>query len=103
MLVGRPVGRHRQQVEGSGDRVVQGGQSLEGGLALRLRHEFEMEWGELEPADQPVAAAEARIRQFRPWPARIHHRLCGGPTADPRQRHAAHGVAAGGACGLSAR
>ena len=65
--------------------------------------ESEMDRGELEPADQSVTAPEAGSRAFRPWPRRIHNGFSSWAMAEAGQRQRPHGVAAAGACGLSAR
>ena len=48
----RPIGRDRQELERPGDGVVEGGQVVQGCLALGVGHQLEVEWGELEPAAQ---------------------------------------------------
>ena len=59
VLLGVPVGRHREQLECPRDRVVEGGERLEGGRPFRLGHELEIDGRELEPRDQAAVGAEA--------------------------------------------
>ena len=48
----RPIGRDRQELERPRDGVIEGGQVVQGCLALGVGHQLEVEWGELEPAAQ---------------------------------------------------
>ena len=62
VLVGVPLGGDRDELERSRDRVVEGGERLEGRVPLRLGHQLEIDRGELEPSDEVTADVKLVIR-----------------------------------------
>jgi hypothetical protein len=59
VVVRAPLGGDRDELERSRDRVIEGGEGLEGRVPLSLGHELQIDRGELEPSDESTADAKA--------------------------------------------
>ncbi len=106
VLAGVPLGRDREELERSRDRVVERGERLEGRLALDLGHELEVHRRELEAGDE--AALDRQAGLGHPGDRPGHRRGSGADGAgSPRFRapqEGDHGAAdAGGCAGSRAR
>ena len=93
-----PLRRNRQQLERPRDRVVEGGERLEGGRALDLGHELEVHRRELEARDEAAVDTEAVVGDARDRCARgrqpVRTRTAGTRRAvdldQPVRQHAPH-------------
>ena len=93
-----PLRRNRQQLERPRDRVVEGGERLEGRRALDLGHELEVHRRELEAGDEAAIDAEAVVGDARDRCARgrqlVRARTAGTRRAvdldQPVRQHAPH-------------
>jgi hypothetical protein len=91
---GAATGLDRQELEGPGDRVVQGGEVLERRLALGLGHQVEVERRELEPAADAAAGSEPILLDRSSRPGGRRGDGCRRPVAEDREGRP-HGAATG--------